>query len=338
MSHLLLAVLLAVTCLPVSASQPTNEPTPQQLAARFDRAYQSEDWNTAIDLAEQLAATDAGRVIGAYNAACVHALAGNTDRAADWLVLAAERGFTGIRSLEEDDDLAAIRGSDKFNQALDLVRENAAKRFEDYQAIARETEVLTVTPDAYDPEHPSPLLIVLHGSGGTPQPLAELYKDTANELGMVLVVPAALRPWGDGFGWTFRDESEWMVLHLIDRLAESHNIDRDRVYLAGFSQGANVTLAVGLKHPDKFAGLFPVCGHYESDVMPITESESPPPVYLMIGSRDPFVQTFRDAVGPLKDAGFPVRLRVLQGVGHAYPSNPDRELRRGLKYLFENQD
>ncbi|MCA9303771.1 MAG: hypothetical protein KC996_06585 [Phycisphaerales bacterium] len=331
------AILFAILSLlapPLTAA----EPTPRQLADQFDSAYQSADWARAIDLAEQLATTDAGAVIGAYNAACAHARAGHAEESADWLLIAAQRGFTGIRSLEEDADLEPIRGTEKFARALALVQANADKRFEEYKAVATETEVLTITPDAFDPGVPSPFLVVLHGSGGTPEPLAELYKNIANELGMVLVVPAALRPWGDGFGWTYRDESEWMVLHLIDRLAESHHIDRGRVYLAGFSQGANVTLSVGLKHPDKFAGLFPVSGHYEADAMPITDCANPPPVYLMVGARDPFVQTFRDAVEPLEKAGFPVRLRILQGIAHEYPKRPDPELRKGFRFLIEERN
>jgi len=326
--------ILLIALLTLTASA---QPDANTLAQQYDLAYQSNDWPRAITLAEQLAETDAGSIIGAYNAACAHALAGHPDQAADWLLLAAERGFTGIRSLEEDADLVTIRATEKFKQALDLVKANADKRFEDFKAIATATEVLTILPENFSPEIPAPLLIVLHGSGGTPEPLADLYRSVASELGMVLVVPAALRPWGDGFGWTYRDESEWMVHHLIERLKDSHNIDPARVYLAGFSQGANVTLAVGLKHPDKFAGLFPVAGHYESDVMPITESENPPPVYLMVGAHDPFAQTFRDAVKPLKEAGFPVRLRILQGVAHAYPSRPDPEFHKGFKFLLNER-
>ena len=323
---------LLLACGPLSAAAPT----PSQLAERFDQACQSGDWPRAITLAEKLAQTDAGGVIGAYNAACAHSRGGNLEEAADWLLVCARRGFTGIRSLEEDADLEPIRDTVKFSQALDLVRENAGKRLEEFKDAARASEVLTITPDGFDPQSPAALLIVLHGSGGTPEPLAEVYRETANELGMVLVVPSALRPWGEGFGWTYRDESEWMVLHLIDRLEASHNIDPARVYLAGFSQGANVTLSVGLRHPDRFAGLFPVCGHYEADAMPITESAAPPPVYLMIGARDPFVQTFRDAVEPLREGGFPVRLRVVHGIGHEYPKRPGGELSRGFAYLIES--
>jgi predicted esterase len=330
----LVLTLLAASSASSAHALQSAEPTARELADQFDAAYQSEDWDRAIASAEQFAATDPGAVIGAYNAACAHARAGNTDQAADWLIRCAERGFAGIRSLEEDADLASIRDSDKFREALELVRANAAKRFEQYKAAAQADKPLTIVPDDLDADEMPPLLIVLHGSGGTPEPLAELYEHTASKLGMILVVPSALRPWGAGFGWIYRDESEWRVLDLIERFEQSHNIDTSRVYLAGFSQGANVTLAVGLKHPSKFAGLFPVCGHYEPDVMPIRESESRPPIYLMIGARDPFAHTFREAVRPLKDAGFPVRLRVLQGVAHEYPKRADSELLKGFKYLI----
>ena len=38
------------------------------------------------------------------------------------------------------------------------------------------------------------------------------------------------------------------------------------VILVGFSQGANIALMMGRSHAREFAGVVPVCGHWEADV------------------------------------------------------------------------
>jgi len=47
------------------------------------------------------------------------------------------------------------------------------------------------------------------------------------------------------------DNARRMVIECIDQVADSMGADRGRVYLAGFSQGAMLTLAIALTEPEK---------------------------------------------------------------------------------------
>lgn len=308
-----------------------------QHAQRYDRAYQRRDFARAARIAEKWCADEPANSFAAYNAACAFALAGRHDEALDWIERCAELGFAGVRSFEEDADLAAIRDTERFRAALDTVRAAAARRFERFKRDAERERILTIVPESVDPASPAPLILVLHGSGGTPAPLAELHRATAERLGAILAFPSAVRPGpSGGFSWTFRDESAWWVLRAVERLAAEHDVDADRVVLSGFSQGANVALAVGLKHPDRFAGLVPVGGHWEPDAMPITPSETKPRVQLLIGQRDPAASTFRKARRALEQAGFEVRLRTWAAVGHAYPRRPTKDLVDAFSFVLSD--
>ncbi|MFI4897796.1 MAG: hypothetical protein ACIARR_08220, partial [Phycisphaerales bacterium JB059] len=91
---------------------------------------------------------------------------------------------------------------------------------------------------------------------------------------------------------------------------------------------------VGLKHPGRFAGLIPVCGHWDEDVMGVGASEERPRVALMIGARDPWAKTFRRAHRALGEAGIESRLRVYPGVGHGYPADATGELVKALEFVL----
>ena len=59
-----------------------------------------------------------------------------------------------------------------------------------------------------------------------------------------------------------------------------------------------------------------------------------PRVYLLMGSRDPSADSFREAERRLSDAGLEVRLRMVPGVGHSYPRDATAELRKALAFLL----
>ena len=50
------------------------------------------------------------------------------------------------------------------------------------------------------------------------------------------------------------------VLALLDEVMAKHKIDARRIYLTGLSMGGYGAWSVGLKHPERFAALVPICG------------------------------------------------------------------------------
>lgn len=71
-----------------------------------------------------------------YNAACAHARAGQRDRAFAWLGKAAVSGAIPVTQLDQDEDLAGLRGDARFG----ALRDQARQAFEpcEFQAEARQ--------------------------------------------------------------------------------------------------------------------------------------------------------------------------------------------------------
>ncbi len=58
-------------------------------------------------------------------------------------------------------------------------------------------------------------------------------------------------------GTSWNDDA---VLALIDEIAAKHRVDPKRIHLTGLSLGGYGTWSVGIKYPEKFASIVPVCG------------------------------------------------------------------------------
>jgi phospholipase/carboxylesterase len=166
---------------------------------------------------------------------------------------------------------------------------------------------LSLTHLVREPREPAggrpPLLLLLHGVGSNEADLFGL----APYLDQRFVVVSARAPvrLGPGsFGW-FRIDftSEGMVADLaqakrslemlpgfIDELIETYATDARRTYLAGFSQGAMMSLALLLTRPERLAGVAAMSGRLPRQVIeasPDRDALDKMPVIITHGLQDP---------------------------------------------------
>jgi predicted esterase len=307
----------------------------------YERAMDRGRHADAAEIAVAQATASSSDSVWAFHAARALAELGRTDEAAEWAFRAAERGYGGVRSFETDPSLDPIREHPRFAEAIAMVRARAAARFEEFRAAAAEHESVVVLPPGHDPAKPSPLLIVLHGTGGTGRGMADAWTGPAAAVGAILVAPDALRPafGSNGFSWTYRDESEWLVLRELERARAAYAVGP--VILAGYSQGANIALMLGQTCPARFDAVIPVSGHYEPGVAEVPASgDDRPAWYLLIGSRDGPASTYLDAERAFRSAGMDVRRRTLAGRGHEFPTGPggERELTTALRWCLRTAE
>tara|TARA_R110000782_G_scaffold54637_1_gene115422 strand:+ start:1106 stop:2122 length:1017 start_codon:yes stop_codon:yes gene_type:complete len=323
-------LMLAAVLTPRAGAQ-----TDAQLAERFDRAEAASDHARALEAARAVTSRYPESSVWAVNAARMHARLGDPDAALAELTRAADLGYTGINTLEQHADLAVVRDHPGFGPVLERVRANAAQRFEAFRTEALAHRPATFVPPGLPDGARPPLVIALHGTGGHGAQMLEALKRTCERLGAICVAPDALRPAGRGpdagFAWTYRDEAEWFVTHLIDRAVDEHRADPERVILVGFSQGANIALVMARTHADRLAAIVPICGHYEPNNAPDDDAMSP--TYLLTGARDPWKVTYTRAAEDLEAAGTPHRLRIVPAMSHRMPQ--DVELRRALEWALE---
>jgi polyhydroxybutyrate depolymerase len=117
-------------------------------------------------------------------------------------------------------------------------------------------------PPKYDGRTPLPLLLDLHGSGGTSAGQARNsgFEDVAGREGFLV---ASLQ--ADGGRWNVpvrpdRPDDVAYVGNVIDDVASQLCTDRTRVYATGFSGGARMSSLLGCKLNGRIAAIAPVSG------------------------------------------------------------------------------
>lgn len=132
-------------------------------------------------------------------------------------------------------------------------------------------------PADYDGETPAALLVCLHGgvmaapvdSGVSIMRWYAKYIDARENPRPIITLAASAdcyHTWMNAAWW--RDAGRQNVLHFIRQAKLRLNIDPQRVYITGFSDGGSGTFSMAFNSPDTFAGYLPMCG---DPLIPITD-------------------------------------------------------------------
>ena len=113
---------------------------------------------------------------------------------------------------------------------------------------------------------PKPLIIALHGGGGSAERFRERsgLAEEAIARGFAIVWPES-----DGGHWNdgrldprgrlvAAGEDEAFLLNLVDQLVEQGIADKRRIYVTGHSNGGMMSFTMGCKHPGLFRAMAPV--------------------------------------------------------------------------------
>jgi phospholipase/carboxylesterase len=270
----------------------------------------------------------------AYNQACVNALAGKADEAVAALGRAADLGFSYTSTMLRDADLDSIRAHPGFPGVVARIRANNARALERFKVTAERGRVLVFPPAKRDRRRPAPLIVALHGTGGTASDFAPVWRQVASDLGAVLAVPEGLNPAGGGFDWGVVEQGSHLVLRAIEKARAEASIDDSKIILAGFSNGASQAFIQGLQDPERFAGILSVSGFYDERVAPVPSGRRLPRFAILNGENDEEAGNNRRGAAALRAAGGQVKLEIYPGLGHAFPPRRDRELKAALAFLL----
>lgn len=104
----------------------------------------------------------------------------------------------------------------------------------------------------------APLVITLHGfqQSADYQRNTTAWDQVADTAKFVVVYPDAINSWWDVYG----QSDLTFIEKIIDHMNEKYDIDRNRVYVSGFSLGAMMTYHVAEHLSDKVAAFGPVSG------------------------------------------------------------------------------
>jgi len=243
-----------------------------KLNGKVQQACFDAKWDEALGLLGELDKLRPETSGTAYNYACVYSRKGEPDKALEWLDKAVQWGWGGGKGgiavagattapmiwhsemLEQDKDLEPLRKDARFAKILERAKV-LQKRVQDYIAAPAlyVPEKLKDAPDL-------PVLFVLHAAGGDKQTTLAAWKGLADELGVVLAVPAApvLLREDEKRGWGWIDDRNAFalanrvadyqrpLLAALDALRKQKPLSATRVWIAGEGEGATLALLCGL--------------------------------------------------------------------------------------------
>ena len=150
--------------------------------------------------------------------------------------------------------------------------------------------------DAHRGSGPAPLVIVLHGGGGSPETMIPRWAEKAREAGLVIAAPKGIGR-NDRLGtWNASGccgeavsrgvDDVGFVAAVIDDVSKKASIDPRRIYVAGFSNGGMLTHRIAIALGDRIAATAVVSGALFGNE---TAPRNPVPILIMHGEQDPVV-------------------------------------------------
>jgi dipeptidyl aminopeptidase/acylaminoacyl peptidase len=183
-----------------------------------------------------------------------------------------------FRYIDEDDDAVAAKllepllkkyaGPTKCADLVKLLRKRT------YPGNAKDRDTLEwdcpdgkkrqftyILPKKYAPGKPSPLLVFLHGAVRQPAPgggageAAQIAMPAVAELDAIVVGPSTY----DGVEWG-APSCRALVRHALAHVKRSFNVDENRIWIAGDSDGGRGTFRILETEAGTFAAAVPVIG------------------------------------------------------------------------------
>lgn len=164
---------------------------------------------------------------------------------------------------------------------------------------------------------PSPLILLLHGSGRNGQSLTDKWKDLAVKEGVIIAAPDS-----GGEGWSSPRDGPDFLRDLVEELKAKHPVNPKRVYLFGHSAGAVFALMMSMVESEYFAATAVHAGAFRTaaELQTINSVTRKIPMAIWVGDRDRFfplkdVRITRDA---FQAKGLPIEVTEMRGHDHWY--------------------
>jgi predicted esterase len=172
-------------------------------------------------------------------------------------------------------------------------------------------------PKNFSPQSALPLVVALHGSGGSGRDMVEALSAEADKRGLLVLAPASRSN-----TWDLRHapgcEDSLFIDRALARVFACAAIDAKRIALMGVSDGAAFALSLGLANGDLFSDV----QSFSASQFHIRTTVGRPRVFLSHGRGDRIIpfSTGQRIAGTLSAAGYDVTFRPFVG-GHYIPKD-----------------
>jgi len=147
--------------------------------------------------------------------------------------------------------------------------------------IGSERDGVIYAPAAYTPERAAPLVVMLHGAGGSARRGLPRLQRLADEHGLLLLaVDSRASTWDAVLGGFGPDTA--FIDAALARVFARYAVDPARIAVEGFSDGASYALGLGLTNGDLFTHAIA----FSPGSLPLLERNGAPAVFVSHGTAD----------------------------------------------------
>lgn len=172
-------------------------------------------------------------------------------------------------------------------------------------------DAVLYVPGQYDPADPLPLVIVFHGAGASGGQGIELMRVAADRHGLLVLAPDSRSDSWDLIRGGFGPDVQFLD-QALGQLFDSYSVDRTRVAVAGFSDGASYAVSLALVNGDLFTHVLA----WSPGFAAMTTAVGKPRIFISHGTRDrvlPIERCSRRLVPALRANGYAVTYREFDG-------------------------
>jgi phospholipase/carboxylesterase len=184
------------------------------------------------------------------------------------------------------------------------------------QVSGSDRDGVIYVPPSYGPEHPAPLVLSLHGAGGSGRRSLRRLLPLADDLGLLVLSPDSRDSTWDVVRSGFGPDVEFLDRALGLAFAR-YAVNPKLVVAEGFSDGASYALSLGLLNGDLFSHVIA----FSPGFVLAQHRRGRPRCFVSHGTQDPVLpieQCSRRIVRELGDDRYEVRYTEFEG-GHAVP-------------------
>jgi predicted esterase len=243
------------------------------------------------------------------------------------------RGRLELRTFDPDKDFAtaeAVAAGARNGRNPFAARTGDFKRHYLLESASEIMPYRMYVPTTYNGSKAYPLIVALHGLGGTEDSFFTGYEQKmpalAEQHGYIVAAVLGYRVDGS-YGWGLgnppadpatrrvQENSERDVMQVLQLVRQQYKIDENRIYLTGHSMGAIGTWKIAPKFPDLWAAI----GMFAGSGAPATlERIKHVPEFVVHGDADATVnvQGSRTMVAKAKELGIEVKYIEVPGGTH----------------------
>lgn len=242
-----------------------------------------------------------------------------------------DSGLWWHKELFSDPDLNSVRDLPEFQRLMAV----SQGRYEEEQAqIERDYTILHPEPPASGLYS---LLITLHGRNGNKE--ADLGRwELARQRGWLVLSAQSTQPVFRGaYHWDSPEQGLADLRFYYDQVSQQHQIDPQRILIAGFSQGSGMAIYAALAGSLPARGFIGI-GTWWADANQLDMQGNQVRGYFITGEKDHTLERAREIQGVLRKNNVEFAEEVHAELGHEFSSDFGASFDKAVHFIFKEHE